>query len=145
MLVELFLQPVNVGVARAALGRVGRVRRAPSGDQDRARPSLRVVQHPAEVLRPDVDVDQHGLWPAGRLVVAVRRRERDELEGRQSTVRGTGSPSCSSFDSASWIGIVSVPGFMNRHSTPCAMSARTWASADSAGRCGMANLVAGGL
>jgi hypothetical protein len=27
-----------------------------------------------------------------------------------------------------------VPGFMNRHSTPCAMSARTYASADSAGR-----------
>ena len=80
VLVELFLQPVNVGVASAALTGVGRVRSAPGSDQDRRTSSLRVMQHPAEVLRADVHVHQHGLWPAGRLVIAVRRRQRDELE-----------------------------------------------------------------
>ena len=61
VLVELFLQPVNVGVAGAALTGVGRVRRAPRGNQDRCTSPLRVMQHPAEVLRADVDVHEHGL------------------------------------------------------------------------------------
>jgi hypothetical protein len=38
------------------------------------------VQHATEVLRSHIDVHQYRLWPSCRLVVAVRRGERDELE-----------------------------------------------------------------
>ena len=80
VLVELFLEPVDIGVARAAQARVRRIGRAAGGNQDRRASALRVVQHPAEVLRPDVDVNEHGLRPSGGLVIAVRGGERDELE-----------------------------------------------------------------
>ena len=87
MLIELFLEPVDVGIARAAQARIGRVGRASGGNQNGCAPALRVVQHPAEVLRPDVDVDEHRLRPAGRLVVAVGCRQRDELEQTQHGAR----------------------------------------------------------
>ena len=83
MLIELLLEPVDVGVSSAALAGVGRVRRAARCDHHGSPPALGVVQHPAEILRPDIDVNEHRLCPARRGVVAVRGRQRDQLERTQ--------------------------------------------------------------
>ena len=87
MLVELLLQPVDVGVASAAQSGLGCVRCASCGDQDSRAPALRVVQHPAEVLCADIDVHEHCLRPSRRLVVAMRRGKRDELEQAEHGAR----------------------------------------------------------
>ena len=52
VLVELFLEPVDVRVAGAALACIGGIGCAAGGNQHRRAPSLGVVQHPAEFCVP---------------------------------------------------------------------------------------------
>ena len=78
-LVQLVLVPLDGPIARAWSLAVDGVRRAAGDDDHAALPALSVVQVAAEVLRPGVDVDQHGLRTARHIEVAMGGGQRDVL------------------------------------------------------------------
>ena len=113
-------------VSRVPRWRGSAVYRCTSGtDEHSGSPALGIVQSPAEILSSHIDMDEHGLWLARCRVVAVRCRQRDNLEQAQHRPRDGLTQLNRASRAPPGLGMCRCQGFRKRHWTPWATSAWT--------------------